>query len=181
MLTVKNIKNNAICSVRDLHVCLFSFSAEVIWASFNFSTVSVHSSTNSSTNFFLYLQFSYSKYSPTSHDLSHSHSQLVGFQINLLSHTPLSINSLHSHFYLSSFQRCLLLQTLLSSLHLHLHVSCHSMCIVLLVLDIRLNTLTFKFLSTSGTHDFAYGLLILLQLPLYLLVSMLKGKKTLHY
>ena len=87
----------------------------------------------------------------------------------------------HSHFYLSSFQRCLLLQTLLSSLHLHLHVSCHSMCIVLLVLDIRLNTLTFKFLSTSGTHDFAYGLLILLQLPLYLLVSMLKGKKTLHY
>ena len=39
----------------------------------------------------------------------------------------------------------LLLQTLASNLHLHLHVSCHFMCLVSLVLDIRLNTLTFKF------------------------------------
>ena len=30
-----------------------------------------------------------------SHDLSHSHSQLLGFQINSLSHIPLSVNSLH--------------------------------------------------------------------------------------
>ena len=62
--------------------------------------------------FFLYLQFSQSKHSPISHNLSHSHSQSLGFQINLLSHIPLSINSLYSHLYLSSFQHCLLLQTL---------------------------------------------------------------------
>ena len=136
MLTVKNIKNNAIYSVRDLHVCLFSFSAEVIWACFNFSTVSVHSSTNSSTNFFLHLQFSYSKYSPTSHDLSHSHSQLLGFQINPLSHTPLSINSLHSHLHLSLFHLCLLLQTPASSLHLHFQVSFHFIYLVSLILEI---------------------------------------------
>ena len=125
-----------------------------------------------------FLQFSQSKYSPTSHDLSHSHSQLLGFQINPLSHTPLSISSLNSHPHLSSFQRCSLLQTLPSSLHLHLHVSCQSMCLLSLVLDIRLNTLTFKFFATSGTHIFACGSLIFLQLPPHLLVLMLKGQNT---
>ena len=74
-----------------------------------------------------------SKYSPISHDLSHSNSQLLEFQIYPLSHTPLSVNFLHSHRHLSLFQRCLLVQTLASSLHLHLHVSCHFMCLVLLV------------------------------------------------
>ena len=113
--------------VQELHLCLFLLSSaecnsvEVILANFTSSTFSVHSSTNLSTNFFLHLQFSKSKYSPTSHDLSHSHSQLLGFQID-----PLSINSLHLHLHLSSFQRCLLLQALASNLHLHLHVSCHS-------------------------------------------------------
>ena len=68
---------------------------------------------------------------------------------------------------LSLFQRCLLLQTLASDLHLHLQVSCHSMCLVSLVLDTRLNTLTFMLLTISGTHNFVYGLLILSQLPLY--------------
>ena len=42
-------------------------------------------------------------------------------------------------------------------------------------LDIRLNTLTFKSFITSGTHIFAYGSFILLQLPLHLLVLILKG------
>ena len=73
--------------------------------------------TNLSTNFFLHLQFSKFKYSPTSHALSHSHTQLLGFQISPLSHTPLSINSLHSHLHLSLFQHCLLLQTLAPNLH----------------------------------------------------------------
>ena len=136
MLIVKIIESNTMYSVQELHLCIFSFSVEcnsiecnsveVILASFTSSVISTHSSTNLSTNFFLHLQFSQSKYSPTSHDLSHSHSQLLGFQIYPLSHTLLSINSLHSHQHLSLFQRCLLLQTLASNLHLHLHVSCHS-------------------------------------------------------
>ena len=107
-------------SVQELCLCLFSFLAEVISTSVVSSIFSVHSSTNLSTNLFLHLQFSKSKYSPTSHDLSHSHSQLLGFQINPLLHMLLSTNSLHSHLHLSSFQRCLLLQTLASNLHLHL-------------------------------------------------------------
>ena len=37
------------------------------------------------------------------------------------------------------------------------------MCLVSLVLNIRLNTLTFKSFATSGTHIFAYGSLILLR------------------
>ena len=69
----------------------------------------------------------------------------IGFQINPLSHIPLSINSLHSHLHLSLLHLLLLLQTLSSSLHLHLEVSCHSICIVSLFLDIRLNTLRFIF------------------------------------
>ena len=36
-----------------------------------------------------------------SHDLSHSYSQLLGFQIG--SQLPLLINSLHSHLHLSLF------------------------------------------------------------------------------
>ena len=44
-----------------------------------------------------------------------------------------------------------------------------------LVLDIRLNTLIFKFLNNT---NFAYGSLILLELQLHLLVLILKGYNT---
>ena len=50
------------------------------------------------------------------------------------------------------------------------------MRLVSLVFDTRLNTLMFKFLTTSGTHFFAHGLLIFLQLPPHVLD--LKGKNT---
>ena len=55
--------------------------------------------------------------------------------------------------------------TFASNLHLHLQVLCHSICLVSLVLDIRLNTLTFMFLIVSGTYDLAYGSLTVLQVP----------------
>ena len=91
----------------------------------------LNSSTNSPTIFFLHLQFSKSKYSAMSHDLSYSQLQLLGLQTNPLSQLCLSRNSsLHSHLHLFSFHFCLLLQTLESNLHLHLKVSCHSMCLV---------------------------------------------------
>ena len=138
MFITKLKENNTMYTMQELHLCLFSFLAEVFPTSFVSSIFSVHSSTSLSTNFFLHLQFLQSKYSPISQDLSHSHSQLLGFQINLLSHTSLSINSLHSHLHLSSFQHCLLSQTLGSNLHLHLQVLCHSICLVSFVLDIRL-------------------------------------------
>ena len=105
-----------------------------------------------------------------SHDLSHSHSQLLGFQINPLSHIRLSIDSLHSDLYLSSFHLCLLLQTLAFNLRLHLQVLCHPICLISLVLYIRLNTLTFIFLIVSGAHSLAYGSLIVLQLPFHLFI-----------
>ena len=101
-------------SMQELY--LHTFSVTVTSATFISSIFSIDSSTNLSTNFFLHLQFLQSKYSLASHDSSHSHSQLLGFQIDPLSHTPLSIDSLHSHLYLSSFQLCLLLQTLASNL-----------------------------------------------------------------
>ena len=113
-------------------------SVEVIFAIFTSSIFSVHSASNLSTNIFLHLQFSQFKYSSTSHDLSHSHSRLLGFQTTPLSLIPLSINSLHSHLNISLFQRCLLLQTPASNLHFHLHFSCHFMCLVSLVLDINI-------------------------------------------
>ena len=49
------------------------------------------------------------------------------------------------------------------------------MCLISLVLDIRLDTLTFKSFTVSGIQIFAYELLMLLQLPLYLLILILKG------
>ena len=75
--------------------------------------------------------------------------------MNPLPGTPFSINFLHSHLHVFLFQRYLLLQTLTPNLHSHLHVSFHSMCLVSLVLDIRLNILVFKFFTTSGTQIFA--------------------------
>ena len=87
--------------------------------------------------------------------------------------TSFFINSLHSYLHLSLFQRCLLLQALASSLHLLLQVSCHFICLVSLVLDTRLNTLTFMFLTASGTHNLTYELLILLHLQLHLFISKL--------
>ena len=118
----KNCKNyyhqyNIHCT-RTTFITIFIFSKTFL-ANFTSSIVLGHSSTNLSTNFFLHLQFLQSKYSSISHALSHSHSQLLGFQINPLSHTPLSINSLHSHLYLILFQRCLLLQTFSPNLHSH--------------------------------------------------------------
>ena len=58
---------------------------------------------------------------------------------------------------------------------MHLQVSCYFMCLVSSVLDIRLNTLTFKSFTVSGTQIFAYGLLMLLQVPLHLVILILKG------
>ena len=154
MLIVKIIENNTMYSAQELNLCIFS--VKIISAIYTLSIFSVHSSTNLSTNFSCFYSF---------HSLNiHQHPLL---------HTPLSVNSLHSHLHLSLFQRCLLLQTFASNLHLHLHVSCHSMSLVSLVLDIILNT--FKFFTTLGTHIFAYGSLILVQLRLHLLALILKG------
>ena len=58
---------------------------------------------------------------------------------------------------------------------MHLHDSCHFIDLVSLVNEITLNTLTFKFLTISGTQIFAYGSLILLQLPLHLFILTIKG------
>ena len=125
MFIVKIIQNNTMYSVQELHFCIFL--TDLHSAIFTSLTVSVYSSISLLNNFFLHLQFSQSKYSPTSHYLSHP--QLVEFQINSLLHTPLPINSLHSNLHLSSLQRCLLLQILASDLHLHLYFSCHSMAL----------------------------------------------------
>ena len=73
--------------VQDLRtfLCLFKVTLVISFP----SVFSLHSSTNLSINVFLNLQFSKFKYSPTSHDLSHLYSQLLGLQINLLSYIPL--------------------------------------------------------------------------------------------
>ena len=155
MTNMKNVQNNALYTIEKLHLSLFSFST-VTLTNFVSSIFCVHSSTSGSTNFFLHLQFEWSKYSLILQVLSHSLSQLLGFKINPLSHTPLSINSLHSHVHLSSFHRCLLLQIILSNLHIHLYDSCHFMCLVSLVNVFKLNTLTFKFFVASETQVLAY-------------------------
>ena len=64
-------KTIEIMTTEIVHKDLILFSViSVIFTSLAFS---VHSSTSFSTNFFLHLQFSGSKYPPISHDLLHSH------------------------------------------------------------------------------------------------------------
>ena len=93
---VKIIENIKMYIVQKLHL----FSCSLLLPIFTSSIFSVHSAINLSANFFLYLEVSWSKYSPTSHDLLHSHSKLLEFQIDPLSHIPLSINSLQPHLIL---------------------------------------------------------------------------------
>ena len=69
---------------------------------------------------------------------------------------------------------CLLLQKLETNLHLHLQVSSQDICLVLLIFDIRLNTLTLISLARSGMLNLAYGSLLLYQLPLHLFTRMLQ-------
>ena len=64
------------------------------------------------------------------HDLPHSHLQLLGLQINPLSHIHLSINFLHSHLHLLLFQRCLFLQILTSNYIIYIYKS-HAILYVL--------------------------------------------------
>ena len=111
------------CSAQELLLCLFSFSAKVILASFTLSSV--------------YYFICIYHYSIFIHYYKHLHLVCIyiyKFYVNFIS--------------------------------------------ISLVLDIKLNNLTLKFLTISGTHNFAYRLLILLQLTLHLLVLLLKGKNT---
>ena len=128
MLIGRIIENNRMQNVEELH--LYIFSVKVVSAIFNSSTFSVHSSINLSTNFFLHLQFFQSKYSPTSHNLSHFHSQLLGFQIDPSSHTPLSIYSLKFSIYHHSnvayyYQRLHLIYIYTYTFNVILHASFH--------------------------------------------------------
>ena len=63
-------------------------------------------------------------------------------------------------------------------IYIHTYTFHTILCLVSVVLDIRLNTLRFNFFTASGTHSFAYGSLILLQLQLHLLVLILKGQNS---
>ena len=65
----------------------------------------------------------------------------------------------------------IIIPMLLITTYLHLEFPCRFICFICLVsfvIDIRLNTLAFVLLTASGTHNFAYGSLILLRLPLHL-------------
>ena len=55
MKNMKNIQNNTLYTVEIMHLSLFSFST-VMLTDFASSIISVHSSTNGSTIFFLHLQ-----------------------------------------------------------------------------------------------------------------------------
>ena len=95
-MIVKSIENSTMYNMQEL---LLQFVELIL-----IKLVSSIFSINLSINLFLhnshglnYLQFSRSRDSLKSQFLSHSHLQLLRFQIYHLSHIPLSINSLHSH------------------------------------------------------------------------------------
>ena len=131
MLIVKIIENNTMYSVQELHLCIFS--VKVISAILSSSTFSVHSSIDLSTNFFLHLQFSQSKYSTTTHDLSHSHSQLQGFQIG----------PYHIHLYQLIF-------CILTCIYHHSNVVYYYKCLHLMYIY----TYTFHAILCASFHQF---------------------------
>ena len=135
----------------------YNISARVILASFTSSTVSVHSSTNLSSNFLCTYNF-HSLNIHQCHTLYHITFTLTitRIKINSLSHTPLSINSLFTSAFIF-IPTFFIITNISPNLHSHLQVSCHSIYLVSIVFHSRLNTLTIRFFTTSGTQIFAYG------------------------
>ena len=132
ILIMKNMTNNIMYILQEVHTCLWSFRV-ALWIISFLLIFSLHFLADLLINSFRHLQFLLSKYCLMSHDLSHSHSHILGFQISSLSHLPLSINSLHQHL---RFQY---------SNVVHLQVSCCFIYLVSLLLDIRLHTLISMF------------------------------------
>ena len=121
MVIIKNMQNNTMYTIQELHSFICSFSLSI----FITSIFSVHSSTNESINFFSTLTIRII-------EIFTNITRFLTFAITNTRikkypslHTPLSINSLYSHLHLSSFHRCLLSQIILSNLHIHLQVSFH--------------------------------------------------------
>ena len=125
----KEIANNTMYIVQEFYILLLSFKV-TLWMILFSSIFSLHSSTNLLISSFLYLQLLWSKFCLMPHDLSHSHSHTLGFQIKSFI-TFIFVNQFfNSHLHLSLFQSCLLLQTFASNLHLRLQALWHSICLV---------------------------------------------------
>ena len=136
MLIAKNIENNTMYNMQELHISLAIFTSSIF---------SVYSSTSLSANYFLHLQFFFSNIKWS-----------VAFTFTFTRIPNISFITytfINQFFTIWLFHCCLLLQTLASSLHLHLHVSCHFMRLVSLVLDIRLKALSF---SQHQEHTFLH-------------------------
>ena len=98
-LIVKNIENKTTYSVQELQLCIFSSLARVILAIFISSTLSVHSSTNLSTKFFLH----YSCYSQILSNITwfivHTHNFQGSKQTLYCMHLYQSILCIHNSIY----------------------------------------------------------------------------------
>ena len=157
-------------SMQELYLFLCSFLLVI----FTSSIFSVHSLTSLSASFFLHLQLF----------IIYIFQNITCFITFTFTITKILSKCFMTYTFINQFfgftptiiinPRLFFVANTRIKSNLHLHVSCHFMCLVSLVLDIRLKTLIFNFF-TSGTHIFAYESLILLQLSLYLLVLILKG------
>ena len=141
-------------SMQELYLCLLLSSDRFFFlASFTSSTVSVHSSTNLSIFFFFFFALAVFTVQIFTYI-----TEFITFTLTI---TGIPNKFFITHSFINQFFTftpafviipALFIVTLGSNLHLHLHVSCHSIYLVSLVLEIRLNTLTFKFFITSGTQ-----------------------------
>ena len=140
--------------MQELYLCLLLSSDRFFFlASFTSSTVSVHSSTNLSIFFFFFFALAVFTVQIFTYI-----TEFITFTLTI---TGIPNKFFITHSFINQFFTftpafviipALFIVTLGSNLHLHLHVSCHSIYLVSLVLEIRLNTLTFKFFITSGTQ-----------------------------
>ena len=109
----------------------------------------------------------------------YSHLQLLRFQ-NKLFVTFSTNQTLTSTSIFVPFFFIIPLQTFGSNLNSHLQPSCHFICFVLFYHYIRSNNFTVMLLIISGIHTLEYGLLILLQFPLLLLLLYILDFLTKH-
>ena len=165
---LKIIENNTMCSVQE-HLRWFSCLAKVILAIFTWPVFSVIY-----LLIFFYVYRFHSLNTLQYHIIYHIHSHNYSDSKKILYHT-------HLYQLIHCIHICIYLFSIFVYYDKHLHLICiyiykFSAILCVLFLDIRLSALIFVSLAARGTQNFAYGSLILLQLPLHLFFNTVRIK-----
>ena len=169
MLIAKIIENNTMYNIQELHLFLCSFSLAIFTSSmFQYIIQSVYQI------FFFYTCNFYNLDILQYHMIYYIHIHNYQDSNYIPHHIHLYQSVLYIHTDIYHHSNVVYCYKHLHLVYIYTYTFHAILCALFHQFLIRLNTLAFKFFTTSGTHVFAYGSLILLQLPLHLLVLILK-------